>query len=101
MKMRDAARQMIQDGDEFRPGIARVREEVAIILDNEAEYLRRMDQVVGLYEREARGRVAEPSSDRMDRHGLDPGDPRGDRPVHPPTGGWTDPAPDLRVEAGA
>ena len=30
---------------------------LAVLLDNEAEYLRRMDGVVGLYESEARGRV--------------------------------------------
>ncbi len=57
VKMRDAARQVIRAGESGRPDFARVREGVAVIRDNEAEYLRRMDRVVGLYESEARGRV--------------------------------------------
>ena len=48
VKMRDAARQVIQVREADRPEAAVVREGLAIILDNEAEYLRRMDRVVGL-----------------------------------------------------
>ena len=59
LKMRDAAQQVIRAGADDGPGAAPVREGLAAILDNEAEYLRRMDQVVGLYESEARGRVAQ------------------------------------------
>ena len=57
VRMRDAARQVIQVREADRPGAAAVREGLAIILDNEAEYLRRMDRVVGCYEREARDRI--------------------------------------------
>ena len=59
VEMRDAARRVIRAGSSDRPQVDAVREGLAVILDNEAEYLRRMDQVVGLYESEARGRVAE------------------------------------------
>ena len=59
LKMRDAAQQVIRAGADDGPGAAPVREGLAAILDNEAEYLRRMDQVVGMYESEARGRVAQ------------------------------------------
>jgi two-component system sensor kinase FixL len=55
--MRDAARSMIQAGEGRPPDAAIVRQGLAIILANEAEYLGRMDQVVGIYESEARGRV--------------------------------------------
>ncbi len=40
-----------------QPDVATLREGTAIILDNEAEYLRQMDRVVGLYEGEAQRRV--------------------------------------------
>ena len=56
-KMQAAARRVIRAGEGDRPDVATVREGLAVILDNEAEYLRRMDRVVGLYESEARGRV--------------------------------------------
>ncbi len=59
VEMRDAARRVIRAGSSDRPQVDAVREGLAVILDNEAEYLRRMDQVVGLFESEARGRVAE------------------------------------------
>jgi signal transduction histidine kinase len=59
VEMRDAAQRVIQAGAGDRPDAAIVHEGVVVILDNEAEYLRRMDQVVGLYESEARGRVAD------------------------------------------
>jgi len=55
--MRDAAQQMIDAGAGARPDVARARESLTLILDHEAEYLRWMDRVVGLYEREARGRI--------------------------------------------
>jgi two-component system sensor kinase FixL len=57
VKMRDAAQQMIRAGEGDRPDLAAVGDARAVILQNEAEYLRRMDRVVGLYEAEARGRV--------------------------------------------
>ena len=57
VKMRDAARRVIRAGAIDRPGVAAVRDDLTVILDNEAEYLRRIDQVVGLYESEARSRV--------------------------------------------
>ena len=57
VKMRDAARGVIRAREGDRPDAATVREGLAIILDNEAEYLRRMDRVVRLYESEARGRI--------------------------------------------
>jgi two-component system sensor kinase FixL len=56
-KMREAARSMIRAGEDRPPDAAMVRGGLAIILDKEAEYLRRMDRVVGIYESEARGRV--------------------------------------------
>jgi two-component system, LuxR family, sensor kinase FixL len=58
-KIRDAAQRVIQAGAGDRADAAKVHEGVVVILDNEAEYLARMDQVVGLYESEARGRVAD------------------------------------------
>jgi two-component system sensor kinase FixL len=57
--LRDAAAAMIRVGENERSDIAELRAGLTVILDNEAEYLRRMDEIVGLYEREARGRVAE------------------------------------------
>jgi signal transduction histidine kinase len=59
VKIRDAAQRVIRAGESERPDVAAIREGLAGILDHEAEYLRRMDQVVGLYESEARGRVAD------------------------------------------
>jgi two-component system, LuxR family, sensor kinase FixL len=59
MKIRDAAERVIWAGAGDQPDMAAVRQGLAVILDNEAEYLRRMDQVVGLYESEARDRVAD------------------------------------------
>lgn len=57
LMMETAAARMIRAGEADRPDVDTVREQLAVILDNEAEYLGRMDRVVGLYEREARGRV--------------------------------------------
>ncbi len=59
VKMRDAAQRVIEAGAGDRPDVAIIHEAVAIIVANEGEYLRRMDQVVGLYESEARGRVTD------------------------------------------
>ena len=56
-KIQNAARQIIQVAETDRPDLASVRLGLAVILENEAEYLRRMDTVVSLYEREARGRA--------------------------------------------
>jgi signal transduction histidine kinase len=55
--MRDAARRMIESGAGGRPDVAGGRDGLAAILDHEAEYLRQMDRVVGLYEDEAQGRI--------------------------------------------
>lgn len=56
-RVRDAARRVIRAGEADPPDSAEAREGLAVILDDEAEYLRRMDRVVGLYAAEARGRV--------------------------------------------
>ncbi|WP_165251256.1 ATP-binding protein [Paludisphaera soli] len=56
--MRDAARRLLDSASADPPDAATAREAVAAILDHEGEYLRRMDRVVGLYEEEARGRIA-------------------------------------------
>jgi signal transduction histidine kinase len=55
--MREGARRMIEAGAGGSADDAGAREGLAAILDNEAEYLRRMDRVVGLYESEAQGRI--------------------------------------------
>src|SRR5262249_43310675 len=47
LKMRDAARRVIRAGEGDRSDGATVREGLAVILENEPEYLRRMDRVVG------------------------------------------------------
>jgi two-component system, LuxR family, sensor kinase FixL len=57
MRMKAAAERLIGDGARGQPGSGAARDDLAIILDAEAEYLERMDTVVGLYEREARERV--------------------------------------------
>jgi signal transduction histidine kinase len=57
-RMRDAAARMIRSYSGGRPGATMTaRADLATILDTEADYLARMDRIVGLYEREARGRV--------------------------------------------
>ncbi len=56
-KMQASARLVILAGEGNPRDVATVREGPAVILDNEAEYLRQMDRVVGLYESEARARV--------------------------------------------
>ena len=101
VKMEDAARQVIRAGAGNRADLDTIRGQTAVILDNEAEYLRRMDRVVWLYEREARGRIDNLPMDQLGGHGLDPGGPRGDRRVHPPAGGRADPASGRRARAGA
>ena len=55
----DAGRgeEIIQIAETDRPDSGTVRDGLAVILDNEAEYLRRMDSVVGSFETEARGRA--------------------------------------------
>ena len=57
VRMRDAARQVIRADENDQPDAATVHEGLGIIRDNEGEYLQKMDRVVGLYEREARGRI--------------------------------------------
>lgn len=59
VKIRDAAQRVIRAGSSDPPDMAAVRDGLVVMLDNEAEYLRRMDRVVGLYEGEARGRVVD------------------------------------------
>lgn len=56
-KMRDAAGRLVRARAGMRADPAATGAALAVILANEAEYLRRMDRVVALYEREARGRV--------------------------------------------
>src|SRR5262249_33550293 len=55
--MQAGARLMIQCGEREPPDLGSLRDGLSGILDNEAEYLSRMDRIVGLYESEARGRV--------------------------------------------
>jgi two-component system sensor kinase FixL len=55
--MRDAAQRMIEAVQENPPDAASIRVALAAILDHEAEYLGRMDRVVGLLETEARARI--------------------------------------------
>jgi two-component system sensor kinase FixL len=57
LAMRDAARGMVRAGDADPPDIGAFQDALGVILQHEAEYLRRMDRVVGLYEGEAQGRV--------------------------------------------
>jgi two-component system sensor kinase FixL len=57
LMMETAAARMIRAAEADHPDVDTVREQLAVILDNEAEYLGRMDRVVGLYEQEARRRV--------------------------------------------
>ncbi len=56
--MRDAARRLVESASADPPDAATARDAVAAILAREGDYLRRMDRVVGLYEEEARGRIA-------------------------------------------
>ncbi len=56
-KIQTAARRVVQAGAAGRPDPTALKEGLAGILDNEAEYLERMDHVVELHERDARGRV--------------------------------------------
>jgi signal transduction histidine kinase len=55
--MRDAAQRMISSNPGHPPDATMVQEGLATVLDHEAQYLEGMDRVVGLYEREARGRI--------------------------------------------
>ena len=55
--METAAARLIRAGEVDPTDVDTVRLQLAVILDNEAEYLGRMDRVVGLYEQEARGRI--------------------------------------------
>jgi signal transduction histidine kinase len=57
LRMREAADRLIRDGASGPVDPAASRRELAVILENEAEYLSRMDRIVQLYELEARGRV--------------------------------------------
>jgi two-component system sensor kinase FixL len=56
--LRDAAGRLVAAGAPSRPDGATIRGHVDTILEHEPEYLRRMDDVVALFEAEARGRVA-------------------------------------------
>lgn len=55
--IRDAATDLIASHEFGRPDAARRRQDLAVVLDREPEYLRLMDSLVGLYESEARGRI--------------------------------------------
>ena len=57
LRMRTAAERLIRDEARGQPGAPAARDDLATILGAEAEYLERMDNVVGLFEREARDRV--------------------------------------------
>jgi two-component system, LuxR family, sensor kinase FixL len=57
VRMRDAARRMIERETEPPRGDRDEANDVAIILGTESEYLERMDNIVGLLERQARDRV--------------------------------------------
>ncbi len=59
LKIRAAAQRVIRAGSSDPPDLEIVRDGLVVMLVHEAEYLRRMDQVVGLYESEARGRVVD------------------------------------------
>jgi len=56
-RMHDAAARLTRDDGHGQPGDPSPRDDVATILGAEAEYLERMDRVVGLFEHEARDRV--------------------------------------------
>jgi two-component system sensor kinase FixL len=58
LQMRTAAKRLIGQEVRTQPGAAEIRDSLETILGAEGEYLARMDNVVGLYEREARDRVA-------------------------------------------
>jgi signal transduction histidine kinase len=55
--MRDAAQRLISSNPGHPPDATMVHEGLMTVLDHEAKYLEGMDRVVGLYEREARGRI--------------------------------------------
>ena len=57
LRMRTAAERLIRDDTRGQPDSPAARDDLAAILGAEAEYLERMDKVVGLFEREARDRV--------------------------------------------
>ena len=57
LRMRTAAERLIREDARRQPGSPADRDDLATILGAEAEYLERMDKVVGLFEREARDRV--------------------------------------------
>jgi signal transduction histidine kinase len=56
-RLRDAALRLVRAGEARPPDVAAMNEARAVILDNEAEYLARMERAVGLFELEARGSV--------------------------------------------
>ncbi len=58
LKMRTAAARLIGDNARGQPGEPSARDDLAIILGAEAEYVAKMDELVGLFEREARDRVS-------------------------------------------
>jgi len=60
LAMRDAAQHLIEAEvvePEERPRSLETQPSLSVLLDHEADYLRKMDRIVGLYEREARGRI--------------------------------------------
>ena len=57
LRMRSATERLIREGTLGQPRSAAAHDDLATILGAEAEYLERMDKIVGLYEREARERV--------------------------------------------
>ena len=57
-RMRTAAERLIRAHVRGQTGSPATRDDLATILGSEADYLERMDQVVGLFEREARDRVS-------------------------------------------
>ncbi len=57
LRMRTAADRLIRDESRGQLGQPAAHDELAIILGAESEYLERMDQVVGIFEREAWDRV--------------------------------------------
>ena len=92
--LRPDARRRLTAAGRRRPG------GLAVILESEAEYLPRMDRIVGLYEREAQAHVDWLQGDRVGGHGPDPDRPGGDRRVRPAARGRPDRAAGRRAARG-
>lgn len=56
-RLYDSARRLVQAGEARPPDLAAMSEAREVILNNEAEYLARMERLVGVFESEARARV--------------------------------------------